>query len=109
MKTETAPEHPTLEEIASLMNPRQYRFCLEYLVSNNAREAYSRVYGASSDPNRQAYKVRHNSLVEEFLAAVRQIEWENRLAEDERKAKERRRSCLFEMYPRLLKTARRRM
>jgi len=107
MKTETVLQHPTLEEIASLMNPRQYRFCLEYLICNSARDAYTRAYGSSSDPNRQAYKVRHSSLVEQFLAAVRQIEWENRLAEQERKAKERRITNLFEMYPRLLKTARR--
>jgi Terminase small subunit len=107
MKTETAPEHLTLEEVSGLMNPRQYRFCLEYLACNNAREAYSRAYGTSSDPGRQAYKVRHNPLVEEFLAVVRQIEWENRIAEEQRKAQERSRFNIFEMYPRLLKTGRR--
>ncbi|MES2597437.1 MAG: hypothetical protein V4662_18960 [Verrucomicrobiota bacterium] len=105
MKTEPGVEPLTLKEIASMMNPRQYRFCLEYLVCHNARVAYSRVYGVSSDPNRQAYKVRHSVLVEQFLAAVQQIEWENRLADETRKARERCNFNFFAMFPRQLNRA----
>lgn len=105
MNTEPTGKPLTLKEIASIMNPRQYRFCLEYLVCHNARVAYSRVYGVSSNPNRQAYKVRHSALVEQFIAAVQQIEWENRLDDEARKALERRNSNLFEMFPRQLNRA----
>lgn len=104
MKTDTPPEHRSLEEIAHWMTPRQFKFCLEFLTCHRATVAYRRAYGEhSTDAARQGYKVRHSPLVEEFLAEARQIQWENKLAEEARKAVERRCHNYLGLMPRLLK------
>ncbi|MFO1482399.1 MAG: terminase small subunit [Verrucomicrobiaceae bacterium] len=108
MKQEMEIEHPTLDEIASRMTPKQFRFCLEFLTCHRATEAYRRAYSEhSTDAARQGYKVRHSPLVEEYLATARQIQWEKRCEEEERKCRERRIHNYLELMPRRLKSARR--
>lgn len=108
MKQEIESEHRSLDEIAAWMTPKQYRFCLEFMTCHRATVAYRRAYGEhGTDAARQAYKVRHSPLVEEFLAEARQIQWEKRCEEEERKCQERRIHNYLELLPRLLKSARR--
>lgn len=105
----TPVEVPSLAEIAARMTPRQLAFCLEYLACHRATVAYRRSYGEhSTDPARQAYKVRHSPQVEEFIAEAKEIQYQNRLAEEARKAAERRRHNYLELMPMMMKLGRRR-
>lgn len=91
MNPSLQPLPPSLDELTKRMSPRQYRFCIEFLSCHKANEAYRRAYGGrSSNPARQGYKVRHGKAVEAFLSEVRQLEWENRMAEEESQSHERR-------------------
>ena len=57
----------------------------------------------STDPARQAYKVRHSPLEEEFIAEAKDIQYQNRLAEGARIAAERRRHNFLALIPMLMK------
>lgn len=104
-------DHPTLASLAAQMRPRQFMFCVEYLRCCHALEAYGRVYGRhSTDPSRQAYKVRHSPKVASFIAAARQLEWEDyrREQEEEKKERERRHAEFAHWLPATARTPRRR-
>lgn len=71
-------EPQSLADLAARMRPRQFQFCVEYLACSSSLDAYKRAYGDhSSDSSRQAYKVRHAPLVEEFISLANELRWAN--------------------------------
>jgi hypothetical protein len=72
-----------LAKIAARNKPRQLASCLEYIACNDASMVFRRSYGVhSTNACRQACKVRRSTLVEEFIAEAKEIQYQNRLAEE---------------------------